>query len=241
MIDNLAALGYLTRHEDGDHVTLDESINELLNFRSIDPLFGAFLAKFMPRTIFEEKMQALEAVLPVPPAIERRIFRADLPAGPFQDNELDPMLIQIGAIGSNVDAGSDPDSEHSFEKADYYYEEEEQRPPTFPEKLKLVFEHRLASPEWVFVQPKWVAGAIFEYNDDFYKFVAAHDLAKNEGLILRHLLRLVILAGEFGQVAEDPSYQEIADRVTAICEHVDQRYTEKFLSDQAKQAQVKIM
>ena len=44
MLDNLQALGYLKRAEDGDHVTLDESIYRLLNYRSVDPLFGDFLA-----------------------------------------------------------------------------------------------------------------------------------------------------------------------------------------------------
>jgi hypothetical protein len=42
MLDNLQGLGYLTLAEDGDHVTLDESIRRLLSYRSVDPLFGDF-------------------------------------------------------------------------------------------------------------------------------------------------------------------------------------------------------
>ena len=45
MLNNLAGLGYLTRSEDGEHVTLNETIHKLLMFRSVDPLFGAFLVE----------------------------------------------------------------------------------------------------------------------------------------------------------------------------------------------------
>ena len=72
MIGNLATLGYLTKADDADHVTLDDRIRKLLDFRSVDPLYGAFLAEQLARGSFEEKIQALESVLPLPPAIERR-------------------------------------------------------------------------------------------------------------------------------------------------------------------------
>ena len=81
-------------------------------------------------------------------------------------------------------------------------DEEIEEPPTFPEMLKMVFEAKLASPEFVLVQPKWIAGGIYETADDFHKYTRNHDLLKNEGIILRHLLRLVILAGEFHQTQQ---------------------------------------
>ena len=93
---------------------------------------------------------------------------------------------------------------------DKWEEEEEERPPTFPEMLKLAFEAKLAAPEPAFVQPKWIAGDAFARDGEFFKCVKALDLVKQEGLILRHLLRLVILAGEFQVRTEDPEYQRIA-------------------------------
>jgi hypothetical protein len=52
-----------------------------------------------------------------------------------------------------------------------------------------------------------------------------------EGLILRHLLRLVILAGEFYQKsAQDPDYQRIGELATRVCQQVDPRYTDRFLA-----------
>ena len=82
MLSNMAGLGYLTRAEDGDHITLDASIEKLLNFRSVDPLYGAFLAGQLVYSNWEEKILALESVLEVPRVIERHVrIPAQLPKG----------------------------------------------------------------------------------------------------------------------------------------------------------------
>ncbi|HNQ23240.1 MAG TPA: DEAD/DEAH box helicase [Phycisphaerae bacterium] len=237
MIDNLAVFGYLDKAADGEHVTIKETIHELLGFRSIDPLYAAFLSKFIARSTLPEKIQALEAVLPLPPAIERKVRGYDLPVGPFEEHELNPLLVQMGLIGSGGRPVRERDEEgaHTYERADWYEDEdaENEHPLSLPEKLQMVFEAKLSVPEFIFSQPKWVAGGVFECNDEFYKYVGSHDLTKNEGLILRHLLRLVILAGEFQLATQDPEYQELAERVTKVCQSVDPRYTDKFLADEA--------
>jgi hypothetical protein len=85
----------------------------------------------------------------------------------------------------------------------------------------------------VFFQPKWVAGGVFEAGCDFHKFVRAADLIKNEGLVLRHLLRLVILAGEFStQSNGDPDYERIGELATRICQAIDPRYADRFLASE---------
>ena len=85
------------------------------------------------------------------------------------------------------------------------------------------------------MQPKWVAGGLFEHECDFYKFVRARDMVKNEGLILRHLLRFVILTGEFkAQSAGDPDYERIADLTTRVCRRIDPSYTDRFLESDAE-------
>ncbi|MFH0980086.1 MAG: DEAD/DEAH box helicase [Planctomycetota bacterium] len=230
MIGNLAAFGYLTRAEDGDHITLHESIHRLLIYRSVDPLYGAFLAEKLVRSNVDEKVLALESVLPVPPAIERNVrIPEDLPPGPLQTNELQPELIVMGAVLAKPDGSIAGVSDEEYE--DYLEEPEEERPPTFPEMLEIIFKSKLAVPDRFFVQPKWVAGAAFQMDCDFYKLVGARNLIKQEGLILRHLLRLVILAGEFYTQTEDPEYQVIGERATRICKAVDPRYTDRFLAE----------
>lgn len=228
MVGNLAALGYLTRAEDGDHVTLDPSIYRLTGFRSVDPLFGAYLAEVLPRGSLEEKIIALESVLEVPRAIERYVrIPESVAPGPLQREELEPLLIQMGVVAAEKSAGeNEPDDEANF--AD---DEDEPRPPTFPEMLKIAFEARLASPEPVFVQPKWIAGGAFAMHCEFFKFVKSCDLVKQEGLILRHLLRLVILAGELLEFTQDPDFQRIGELATDCCRRVDPSYTDRFLAD----------
>jgi hypothetical protein len=114
---------------------------------------------------------------------------------------------------------------------DYDDEEAEEPPPTFPEMLKIAFDAKLAAPEPVYVQPKWVGGGAFQFECEFYKFCNSANLIKQEGIVLRHLLRLVILAGEFSVLTEDPDYQRIGELATQCCRRVDARYTERFLAD----------
>lgn len=227
MLGNLEGLGYLIRDADGDHVRIDDSMFPLLVFRSVDPLYAAWLGRVLNSASDSEKLLALESVLQVPPVIERKVRIPDtLEPGPLQRNEIEPRLMQIGAISS---APSQPPSEFD----DDYYEDDEppERPPTFPEMLKIAFEAELPNPEPVFVQSKWIGGGAFAMDCDFFRFVRSCDLIKQEGLILRHLLRLVILSGEFFTFTSDPQYQEIGQQATRTCHRVDPDYTDRFLAE----------
>ena len=157
----------------------------------------------------------------------------ELPPGPLQTNVLEPTLIQLGLVAARP-AGTSADEELADED-DFLDAEVQDRPPTFPEMLKMVFESRLAAPEPVFVQPKWIGGGVAEAGGDFYRFVKSCELVKQEGLILRHLLRLTILAGEMATLTQDPDYTRIGEIATNACSGVDPRYTARFL-EQAEAA-----
>mgnify|MGYP005837763533 CR=1 FL=1 len=227
MVANLASLGYLTKADDADRVTLHESIHGLLRFRSVDPLFGTYLRQQLIQSNWDEKVLALEAVLEIPPVIERHVRVPDIPPGPLQTNVLEPLMLQMGVATAKTMA--EAAAEDDDDGPEDYWAEEEERPPTFPEMLRIAFEAKLAAPEPIFVQPKWVAGGVIEMESDFYKFVRARNLIKQEGIILRHLLRLVILAGEFYEQTEDPDYQRLGELSTRACHKVDPRYTDRFL------------
>jgi superfamily II DNA/RNA helicase len=229
MLDNLQGLGYLKRAEDGDHVALDESIYRLLNYRSVDPLFGDYLAEQLNYADFNEKLLALEAVLEVPPVILRNVrIPETLSKGPLQEQVLEPLLT---AMGVKL-AQPEPEEEEAGPRRWVdKWEEPEERPPNFPEMLKLAFEAKLAAPEPAFVQSKWIAGDAFARECEFFKSVRALDLIKQEGLVLRHLLRLVILAGEFFVRTQDPEYQRLGDLATQTCARVDEQYTQRFLAE----------
>ncbi len=229
MVGNLATFGYLTK-TDNDSVDVNDDIRDLLIFRSVDPLYGAFLCQQLAQSNLEEKIQALESILPLPPAIKRKISLPDhLEPGPLQTQVLEPTLISMGLVLTHPEGGvmavEDEDA------GDYWDERETRRPLSFPEMLKTLFDAKLVTPEDILIQPKWVVGGIIEMNGEFFKFVRARDLVKNEGLALRHLLRLVILAGEFTtRSGGDPDYARIGELATNICQQVDPRYTDRFLA-----------
>jgi superfamily II DNA/RNA helicase len=230
MVGNLAAFGYLTPEQDGDRVTVSEKIHDLLTFRSIDPLYGAFLTAQLVRSSFEEKIQALESVLPLSPTLRRQVRLPDLEPGPLQRDVLKPELIQMGLITARVEAPEEESFHHRRSIEDFWDDDEPHEPSNLPEMLKALFDARLASPEDVEVEPKWIIGGITEMGGEFYKYIRARNLAKNEGLVLRHLLRLVILAGEFVTRSNgDPEYERIGELATKACQEVDPRYTERFL------------
>lgn len=228
MVGNLAGLGYVNLAEDGQHVTLNDSIHKLLTFRSVDPLYGMYLAETLPRADVDEKVLALESVLEMPAVIERKVrIPSDRPIGPLQLNELGPLMVQMGVVQARAENAAD---EEQFED-DGWDDPDEPRPPTFPEMLKLAFEAKLPNPEPVTVQPKWMAGDVFTFGGEFFKYVKARDLVKQEGLVLRHLLRLVILAGEFFTLTQDAQYQAISESATLACQRVDAKYTARFLAE----------
>jgi superfamily II DNA/RNA helicase len=233
MIENLQGLGYLKRADDGDHIELDESIFNLLNYRSVDPLFGEYLVGRLNYADFAEKTLALEAVLQVPPTILRKVrIPRDHPKGPLQEEVLEPQMRALGVkLQEDFDREAEEDDRRYLDPWEIQTPEEREYPPTFPDMLKIAFESELAAPEPVFVQPKRIAGDAFEHDCAFFQSVKALDLVKQEGLILRHLLRLAILAGEFHQRTEDPEYERLAGLATQTCERVDRHYTDRFLSE----------
>ena len=236
MIENLAALGYVCRKEDSDHVVLDPSMDGLLLFRSVDPLYGAFLADTLVRGDFNEKVLALESVLPMPPGLVRHVrIPEELPEGPLERELIRPLMISMGVILTRPNESD----EEKRPRGDHWGSEDEEpeRPPSFPEMLKLAFDAKLPTPEPFEVQPKWVAGEAFAIECEFFKLARARNLIKQEGLLLRHLLRLVILAGEFHTRTEDPDYLRIGELATETCHRVDPSYTDRFLADSKERSE----
>ncbi len=235
MIANLEALGYLKRDVERDHVDVDPRLFELLDFRSIDPLFGAFLASILARSDLIEKVAAIESVLEVPWKVIKAAGPHDHGKGPLQREILEPLMIAMGIkLEAEPRQGEPEATQESI--LDHFAEndEERERPPQFADMLRIAYEKDLPHPENFPVQPKWVAGGVFDSGDEFHRFVKSRSLQKNEGLVFRHLLRLVILAQEFARRTEDPDYAEIVERATRACRDVDPAYTERFLASESE-------
>jgi hypothetical protein len=171
-------------------------------------------------------------VLTIPPVLERLVrLPTDLPPGPLK-SLIEPQLVALGLVAAKTHSAEGEDDEGPG--PGMFDDEEEERPLTLPEMLKALFDAMLPSPEDVPVQAKWMAGGALETQGDFFKFVRNRNLVKNEGVVLRHLLRFVILSGEFlERSGGDPEYAKIGEAATEVCRKVDSRYTDRFLeSDQ---------
>jgi superfamily II DNA/RNA helicase len=205
------------------------ALDKLLVFRACHPLFGAYLIDLLGTANQDERIQALESVLELPrPLLKHVRVPFDLPPGPLQTEKLDPGLIAKGLITAQQPKGEDDEEEEEFVPWD-------ERPPVFAEKLRLLFDATYPEVGDLVTQGVWAAGEILRYGGNFNTYVTTKDLTKQEGLIFRHLLRLILLIEEFEQLTPpditEPDWKgqlkEIADRLTYTCRAVDPTSTEE--------------
>ncbi len=211
-------------------------LDKLLIFRSIHPLYGAFLLQHLGLADRDERLQALESVLEMPRPLLRFVrvpFPENLPPGPLARNRLDEELIRRGLMIAKPEP--EPGQEEEEEEDYSPWAEEEVRPPFLAEKLRLLFDAQYPEVTDVHTQAVWGAGELLRFEGNFNKFVQARDLVKQEGILFRHLLRLILLCGEFAQVCPQDTTPEawkaemrdIGDRLTASCREVDPASTEE--------------
>jgi hypothetical protein len=207
-----------------------EKLPTLLVFKSVNPLYGAFLLEQLGIADAAERIQALESVLELPRPLLKHVrvpFPDELPPGPLARERLDEELIRRGLMLAPVPPGED--------------EAEEERPfvPPLAEKLRLLFDAEYPGVHSLHTQPVWAAGRLLEFAGKFDNYIKSFDLVKQEGLIFRHLLRLILLTAEFAAACPtdvDPSaWQDelrgLADQLTATCREVDPESTDKMIDE----------
>eukprot|EP00913_Durusdinium_trenchii_P010911 g10240.t1 len=206
-----------------------ESLPRLLLFRSVNPLYGDFLIQHLGIADRNERIQALESVLDIPGSIAKfvRVPRIDeLPPGPLATTRLDQLVIERGLV--TAEQLQPKEFEHGMTW-------EELWTPTIAEKLRLLFDSEYPGVVDVRTRPVWIAGELLNQGGDFNKYVTSARLTKQEGIVFRHLLRLILLCGEFSQTAPpdcDPDewraeLDDIATQLTRACREVDPESTEK--------------
>ncbi|MBA4186612.1 MAG: helicase [Planctomycetaceae bacterium] len=205
------------------------ALDKLLVFRACHPLYGAYLVDLMATANREERIQLLESVLELPrPLLKYVRVPWELSPGPLQTEKLDPELIAKGLITAKV-----PPAPGEEEEEDDYVPWDE-RPPLLAEKARMLFDAQYPEVSDFNTTAVWAAGEVLNYGN-FNTFVTTKDLTKQEGLIFRHLLRLILLTEEFEQLTppgiEEAVWQadlkEIADKLTEICRTVDPTSTEE--------------
>ena len=116
---------------------------------------------------------------------------------------------------------------------------------TLAEKLRRLFDHEFPAVRDVRTRPVWAAGEVLEFGGDFNLYVTSKKLQKQEGVVFRHLLRLILLCGEFSQITPPETTEElwlaelrdIAGRLAQCCRKVDPESTDKALEQGGDEAQ----
>jgi hypothetical protein len=205
------------------------ALDRLLGFRAVHPLYGAFLIDHLGGMSPEERIQAFESVLELPrPLLKHVRVPWEFPAGPYQTAVLDPILIDKGLIAAQPPQTDDDDDEEEFIPWD-------ERPPVFADKLRLLFDHTYPDVTDVQTQAVWAAGEVLQFGGNFNQYITHKDLAKQEGLIFRHLLRMILLLDEFASLTppglETAQWQtelsEFSEKLTKTCREVDRASTEE--------------
>ncbi len=222
-----------------------ERMAQIEIFRSVNPLYGVFLINQLGIADRNEILQAMESVLELPGPVARFLRvpkREELPPGTLAQGRLDEQLLRMGLASVEDLTGTPQDDEHD-QRSSFMLRDDEQRkwPLTLAEKLRLLFGHEFPGVDDVYVRPVWVAGELLVFGGDFNNLVLARRLQKQEGIIFRHLLRLILLLGEFSQIcpAEIPEgawrdqLRAIQEVLTMSCRRVDPASTEKALEEAA--------
>ena len=219
-----------------------EGMGELLLLRGVHPIYALFLAKYLGMADQTERIMAFESLLELPASIGPSIRippLEELPAGPLALERIDPMLLKLGLATAEELGYSKPDQDEEEQKKGWYDDQDFVRVLTFPYKLHRLFGYEYPDVEDVKISPVWVAGEVLNFGTDFNKYITSYKLQKQEGIIFRHLLRLVLLLDEMAQLTPPDVEQdqwrgdlhEIANRLEDICRAADPESTEKWLAE----------
>jgi hypothetical protein len=199
-------------------------------FRSINPLYGLFLAEHMHRASHEERLQLLESVLDMPSSVAvlvRVPLPDSMPAGPLASEYVNPRLLSRGLLTPQELTG--------------YFDEVERRrvyPLPLGDRMRMLFHSEFPGVLDVHQRSVWCVGDLLRFGGNFDRFVRARDLLRQEGVVFRHCLRMILLLGEFAEIEPpmlDPvewrrDLADLASLLTDSCRAVDPSSTDEVLT-----------
>ena len=214
-----------------------EQMELLFTFRSINSLYGVFLAEHMHRANYEERLQLLESVLDLASSVSGAVrvpSSEEMPDGPLSTEFLNPLLLSRGLVTQQELTG--------------YFDEVTRRrvyPMALGDRMRLLFRCDFPSVSDVYVRSVWCVGDLLRFGGNFDRFVKARDLTKQEGILFRHCLRMILLCGEFALLEPpglDPNewrrdMTELAAILTDTCRAVDPGSTDEVITTLRAQAE----
>lgn len=222
------------------------ALRDLLLFRGVNPLYGIFLVRQLGIANRAERIQALESLLELPRSLGPAVWVPgpdQLPPGPLATHRLDRQLLELGLA---TEEELYPPEEPQEPRPRRSYDEPPKRLLSLAEKLKLLFDYEHPGVTDVRIRPVWVAGALLEMGGEFDKYIRSRGLETQEGIIFRHLLRLILLVYEFLQFcppeADEQEWtkdlEEIALRLTVSCRKIDPSSTQRALEEAETDAEI---
>ncbi|MCR9201640.1 MAG: DEAD/DEAH box helicase [Planctomycetaceae bacterium] len=214
-----------------DYAVATPQLDLMFAFRSVNPVYALFLAELFPRAGYEERLQLMEGALNMPMSVARSVrvpFPDKLPHGPLATEFLDAELLTRGLVTQNDLRG--------------YRDEVLERnipPMKLADKAHLLFRSDYPGIHDARTTAVWCVGDLLQFGGDFNKFVRARDLTKQEGIIFRHCLRMILLCGEYAQIVPPDipgdrwrsDLAELAALLTDSCREVDPSSTDEALSE----------
>jgi superfamily II DNA/RNA helicase len=211
-----------------------ERLKQLMVFRAVHPLYGLFLLDYFAKADDTEVIQILESLLEMPGSVAKSVrvpWPDQMPPGPLAVTVLDPLLLTRG-IATNDDLYPSGDQSDLPPELRKY-------PVPLAQKIKMLFESEIDHAGGLFVTPVWAIGDLLERGGDFDAYVRTRDLTKQEGILFKHALRMILLCNEFSQLTpkemEPEAWRQklfnIADVLTAACRTVDPQSTDELLEE----------
>jgi hypothetical protein len=216
-----------------------EKLKQLMIFRAVHPLYGLYLLDYLGIADDHETLQIMESLLEMPGTVARmlRVPRPDeLPPGRLTTEVIDPAMLTKG-LASQEDMYPPPISEQLDIPPEL-----RRYPIPLAEKMKRVFESDIDHAGGLFVNPVWAIGDLLAHGGSFDNYIRSRDLLKQEGVVFKHALRMVLLCEEFSQLTPHGLAAETwkakmdgwAETLSRLCREVDPQSTDEMLEEMAE-------
>ncbi|MFT3787543.1 MAG: DEAD/DEAH box helicase [Tepidisphaeraceae bacterium] len=214
--------------------TPTSKLKDLMVFRAVHPLYGLFLLDHLGFADEHERIQIMESLLEMPGSVAK-VFRVpwpdDLPPDKLTLERIDPAILSRG-IASHDDLYPPADQSELPPEMRRY-------PIPLAQKAKMLFEADIDHAGGLFVNPVWAIGDLLAHGGTFDAFVRSRDITKQEGILFKHVLRMILLCDEFEQLtpvdADANAWREwlrtTSEKLTELCRAVDPQCTDETLAE----------
>ena len=214
--------------------TPTDKLKQLIVFRAAHPLYGVYLMDYLGMAEDHELIQILESLLEMPGSVAKSLrvpWPDELPPGRLSKEVVDPAILTSG-LATQEDLYPQADQRDLPPELRKY-------PVPLAQKMRMLFENTIDHAGGLFITPVWAVGDLLAHGGEFDKFVRARDLVKQEGILFKHLLRMILLCKEFAELtprgASPIDWQAklggISEVLTAACRTIDPQCTDDLLAE----------